>query len=138
MRMPLAAIATVLLVSACGSAGVGTGSIPSPSPTPHRFDVAVSEKDTAATMRVGERLEVVLHAYNGMANWTSPKSSDESILAPVTDTAATAARGVTIAGFLARRAGEANLSANSAPRCSPGQACPMFIAVFSLTVTVTG
>lgn len=88
-------------------------------------------------MRVGQKLEVVLHANSGMANWTSPRSSNVSILVPIVNPAATAARGVTLAGFQALAPGEAEITSNASPKCSPGQACPMYIAVFSVKVTIT-
>src|SRR5260370_17439874 len=78
-------LAAGVLISACGS--VGAGSSPSPSPSassnPMSFDVTVTETTKAASIRVGQKLEVVLHAGNGMNNWTQPRSRDESILAPI-------------------------------------------------------
>jgi hypothetical protein len=138
MRILLGAIAAALVMSACGSVGTGSSFSPTPSTPPNlNFDVAVTEKDTAATMRVGQKLEVVLHANNGMANWSRSKSSDESIVAPIVDPAATAARGVTLAAFQAKSSGQADITAYAGPLCSPGQACPMYVAVFSVRVTVT-
>lgn len=101
------------------------------------FDVTATDTDHAITMRVGQRLEVVLHAPNGMNDWTHPMSNDTSVLSPIVDPAATAARGVTLAAFEAKKPGEVQVSANASPRCSPGQACPMYLAVYSLKVTVT-
>jgi hypothetical protein len=88
-------------------------------------------------MHVGQTLEVVLHARNGMNDWTHPVSSDTSVLSPTVDPAATAARGVTLATFEAKKQGEVQVSANASPRCSPGNACPMYLAVYQLKVTVT-
>ncbi len=135
MKVLLIAMSAALAITACGSAGTGSGTA-SPS-SGVGFDNAVSEKDKTATMRVGQKLEVVLHAYTGMTNWTPPKSSDESILAPIVNPAATAARGVTLAGFKALAPGEAEITSNSSPNCSPGQACPQYIAVYSVKVTIT-
>jgi hypothetical protein len=135
MKVLLLAMSAALVIAACGSAGTGSGS-PSPG-TGVGFDTAVSEKDKTVSMHVGQKLEVVLHAYTGMANWTAPKSSNESILVPIVNPAATAARGVTLAGFKALAPGEAEITSNSSPNCSPGQACPMYIAVYSVKVTVT-
>ncbi len=134
MKVVLVAISAALALTACGSAGTGSGT-PSPG-SGVGFDTAVSEKDKTASMHVGQKLEVVLHAYPGMANWTPPKSSNESILAPVVNTKATAARGVTIAGFQAMAPGEAEITSNSSPNCSPGQACPMYIAAYTVKVTI--
>ena len=136
MRILLVAIATALAISGCGSVGTGPSPIPSTGPNLN-FDVSVSETDKTATMRVGQTLEVVLHANNGMANWSQPKSNDESILAPIVDSAATAARGVTLAAFQARAPGQAGITAYASPLCSPGQACPMYVAAFSVKVSVT-
>ena len=134
-------VATIALLSvACGATGIGSGSNPSPVPTPssgQRVDVTATDTDHAITMRAGQRLAVVLHAPNGMSNWTHPVSSDRSTLAPVVDPAATAARGVTLAAFQATRPGVVDVTATASPLCTPGMACPMYIAVYSLKVTIT-
>ena len=135
MKVLLAAMSAALALAACGTAGTGSGT-PSPG-AGVGFDTAVSEKDKTATMHVGQKLEVVLHADRGMANWNAPKSSDESILVPIVNPAATAVRGVTLAGFKALAPGEVEITSNASPNCSPGQACPMYIAVYSVKVTVT-
>jgi len=130
-------VAAVVLISGCGSAGAAS----SPSPTPSTgsnlgFDVTVTEATRAVSMRVGQKLEVVLHAGNGMNNWTQPKSTDESILTPIVDPAATAVRGVTLAAFQAKAPGHANITALGSPICPSGQACPMYVMLFSVEVTV--
>jgi hypothetical protein len=140
MRLLLLVIAAVVLITGCGSAGAGSGSGPSPSPSTGsslNFDVTVTETTKAASIRVGQKLEVVLHAGNGMANWTQPKSSDESILAPTVNPAATAVRGATLAAFVARAAGQVNITSFASPVCPSAQACPMYVMVFSARVTVT-
>ena len=101
------------------------------------FEVTVTEMDHSATMHVGQRLEVVLHANNGMNSWTHPRSNNESVLAPTVDPAATAARGVTLAAFVANSPGQANITAVGSPVCPSGQPCPMFAILFSVVVTVT-
>src|SRR5258708_4733573 len=115
MRIPFLVLAAAVLISACGS--VGAGSSPSPSPSassnPMSFDVTVTETTKAASIRVGQKFEVVLHAANGMNNWTQPRSSDESILAPIVNPAATALRGVTLAAFQARSQGQVDVHAGS-------------------------
>lgn len=131
--------AAAVLLSGCGAAGSGTGSGPSASPSTSAgsgFDVIVSEKDQTASLHVGQKLEVVLHAGNGMTNWTHPQSSDPTVLAPTVEPAATAVRGVTLAAFQAIAPGQAELTATAGPLCSPGQACPMYVVVYRLTVTV--
>ena len=138
-RFVLAA-ALGLLLSGCGPAGAGSGSNPSPTPSERPgfgYDVTAGDHDKAVTMRVGQKLEIALHAPNGMNNWTHPESSDTSILAPIPDPAATAARGVTLAAFEARKPGQVDVTANASPTCTPGAPCPMYLAVYSLRVTVT-
>jgi hypothetical protein len=134
--VPAALIA--LLLTACGAYGIGTGTNPTPTPSSGlRFDVTATENDHAVTMRAGQRLEVVLHAGRGLNSWTHPESSDSSVLAPIVDPAATSARGVTLAAFEARKVGQTEVTATASPMCTPGQACPMYIALYSLKVTVT-
>ncbi|TMD95666.1 MAG: hypothetical protein E6I72_10525 [Chloroflexi bacterium] len=133
MKRSVFAAAIGLLLSGCGAyAGPAA---PSHSPGAG-FDLVATDTDHAVTMRSGQRLEVVLHAPNGMNNWTHPQSSDTSVLAPIVDPAATAARGVTLAAFQAVKPGQADVTANASPMCSPGSACPMYLAVYSLKVTV--
>ena len=137
MKKLLIVLASALVLTACGSYHIGTGSGPSPSTNPGLgFAVAVSEKDHAATLHVGQKLEVVLHANNGMNNWTQPKSSDASILAAVVNPAATAVRGVTLAAFQALAPGSAQITATAGADCSPGQPCPQYLMVLTITVTV--
>jgi len=100
------------------------------------YDVTATNTDHAVTMQVGQKLEVVLRAAQGMNNWSHPVASDTSVLAPTVDPAATAAIGVTLAAFEAMRPGQVDVTANASPKCSPGQACPMYLAVYSLKVTV--
>jgi hypothetical protein len=139
MRILLVVIAAAVLISGCGSAGTGSNLMP-PSPSPSsnlNFDVTVTETTRTASMRVGQKLEVVLHAGNGMNSWTQPKSSDESILIPIVDPAATAVRGVTLAAFQAKAPGHAQITAYGSPICPSGQPCPMYVMLFSVQVTVT-
>jgi hypothetical protein len=140
MRILLVVIAAAVLISGCGSAGTGSNVISSPSPTTGsnlNFDVTVTETTKAASMRVGQKLEVVLQAGNGMNNWTQPRSSDESILAPIVNPAATAVRGATLAAFQAKAPGQVDVTAYAGPVCPSGQACPMYVMLYSVKVTVT-
>lgn len=131
-------IAAAILISGCGSVGTASqASTPSASSNPMTFDVTATETTQAASMRVGQRLEVVLHAASGTNNWTQPRSSDESVLAPTVNPAATAVRGVTLAAFLAKASGQVNVSAYGSPTCPSGLACPMYVVAFSVRVTVT-
>jgi len=136
MRAVFTIVLAALALSACG--GVGLGATPSPTGTGGMFDLAVSEKDTAATLHTGQKLEVVLHAAPNMANWTDVHSSDPAILKVVVNPAATAARGVTIAAYQAVAKGHAQITATAAPDCKTNMACPQFMAVWSVEVTVTG
>ena len=135
----LAALAGLLL-TACGATGIGTGGNPSPSPSPSsgsRFDLTVTDTDHVVTLRTGQTLEVVLHTGKGLHDWTHPTTSDQLVLLPIVDSAATAARGVTLAAFVAKAAGQAEVTSTASPMCSPGQACPAYVALYSLRVTVT-
>jgi hypothetical protein len=138
IKTVLLAATAGLLLSACGS--VGTAAAPSPTPSSNPgfgFDLVVGEKDHSATLRVGQKLELVLHAYSGMTTWSQVRTSDTSILVPIVNPAATAVRGVTLAAFRAVAPGEAEVTAIATPDCPPGQACPMLAALYRLQVTVT-
>ncbi len=137
----LGAMVAAVILTGCGSVGAGSGSppngsTPSASPSGGQFDVVVSEKNTAVKLRVGQKLEVALHANPNMDNWSLPRSSDYAILAPIVNPAATAVRGVTLAAFQALAPGVVRVTATASPRCSPGQACPMFVQLYALNVEV--
>ena len=131
MLFALAAMA----ISACGAYSAGPGTTPSPSPQ-QGYVVVLTQQDHTATLQVGQKLEVALGAAGGGVSWSHPRSSDEAVLAPTVDPAATAVRGVTLAAFIARSPGRATITATGAPQCSPGQACPMYAVLFSAVVTV--
>lgn len=140
MRHLLLVAAVGLLAVACGTTAAGSG--PSPSPTPSQgtgvgFDVTATEQDHAVSMHVGQKLEVILHTAGGAGFWNHPQSSDTAVLQPIVDPAATAVRGVTLAAFQARSAGVVKVTAVGGPLCAPGQACPMYAVLYSLTVTIT-
>ena len=71
-------VAAAVLIAGCGRVGTGSGPSPTPSASsnPMSFDVTVTETTSAASIRVGQKLEVVLHAGSGMNNWTQPRSSN--------------------------------------------------------------
>jgi hypothetical protein len=128
-----------LTFCACGAVGSGTAPLPSGSPSTGPgpgFDVAVSEKTRTVTVRVGQKLEAVLHANPGMTTWSGVRSSDSSVLAPIVNPAATAVRGVTLAGFQAIAPGTAQITATAGASCSPGQACPQYALLLTIDVTV--
>jgi hypothetical protein len=136
----IAALAASVL-TACGSGNVcacGNYYVPrSPSASPGLgFDAVVTENDKTITITTGQKLEVVLHARQGMTDWTSVRSSDTSVLSPIVNPAATAVRGVTLAAFQALAPGKAEITAVAGAACSPGQACPMYAMLYSVTVTV--
>jgi hypothetical protein len=132
-------LAALLVFSACGHPP-GVVALPPRSPTTNPgagFDVTVTENSHAVTLHVGQTLAVVLHARPGMASWTSVRSSDQSVLSPIVNPAASAVRGVTLAAFRAIATGTARVSATAAPDCSPGQACPAYVMLLTIEVTVT-
>jgi hypothetical protein len=135
-QLPLCALA-VVAISACGAYSVAPAESPSPS-SDRGYAVVLTQQDHSATLQVGQKLEVVLGTPAGGVTWSHPRSSDQAVLAPTVDPAATAVRGVTLAAFIARSPGQATLTANGSPQCSPGQACPMYAVLFSAVVTVTG
>lgn len=143
VRTALVALTAALMLTACGSAGASGGPSPDPCASPGyhpncpTYAVVVTETDTVATIHVGQKLELVLHARSGMTNWSGVRSSDTSVLAPIVNPAATAVRGVTLAAFQAVAPGQAVITATAGAACSPGQACPMFAMLYSVTVTVT-
>jgi hypothetical protein len=136
MKRSVFLAAVAMFAVACGATGSGAN----PSPTPRSglgFDVSVSENEHAVTMHPGQKLEVALHAANGMNAWSHPVSSDPSTLEPTVDPAATAAVGVTLAAFVAHKSGTAQVTANASPKCPPNAACPAYLVVYSLTVAIT-
>lgn len=129
-----------LVLTACGSIGCACAAVVSPTPSTGPglgFDAQVTELDTAITIHTGQRLEVVLHARKGMADWSNVRSSNTSVLSPIVNPAATAVRGVTLAAFQALAPGTSDITATAGAACSPGMACPMFAMLYSVTVTVT-
>ena len=130
----LGCLAAAVLLTACGS--VAAGATPSPNPG-SGFDLVVSDQDTAIAMHAGQTVEVVLHARQAMNNWTGVRSNDSSVLTPIVNPAATAARGVTLAAFKAVAPGHAQISATAAPICGRDQACPQYLIVYSVEVTIT-
>jgi hypothetical protein len=135
MKGSVLAILAMVLV-ACGVYGDPHGPPAIPS-SPTGFDVTVTEKDHAVTMHVGQKIELVLHAGQGMKPWTHPTSSDTAVLTPIVDPGATAVRGVTLAAFKANAKGQVEVTANAGPDCAPNQPCAQFLVVYSLKVTIT-
>ncbi len=134
-RAGLGVVAAALL-AACGAYTMpGAESSPTPS-FGAGFDVTATEKDHAVAMHPGQTLEVVLHGGTVTA-WQQVRSSDERLLRPAVDPAATSARGVTLAAFRAVASGEVTVIAVGTPVCPSGQACPMYAMLYTLKVTIT-
>lgn len=127
-----------LVLSACGALGGGAAQpTSSPSTNPGAgFDVTADESTRSVSLRVGQTLAVVLHARPGMTNWNGVRSSDQTVLTPIVNPAASAARGVTLAAFKAIAPGKARIDASAGPDCSPGMACPAYLMVLTIDVTV--
>lgn len=77
LRPILGAAVAALVLAGCGSVDTRTGGAPTPSSQMLHFDVAVSERNNAATMHVGQKLEVVLHSYD-----RTPKTDPRSVRVP--------------------------------------------------------
>ena len=139
VKTALLAAAAGLLLSACGNytCACAAPTEPSPSVSPGLgFDAVVTENDRAITVRTGQKLEVVLHAKQGMTSWSNVRSSDPSLLQPIVNPAATAVRGVTLAAFQALAPGQVTITATAGAACSSGQACPMYAILYSVSVTI--
>ena len=139
MRSAFVSMLAAAILSGCGASGGGAAPPPSsPSTSPGAgFDVTVTENTHSITLRAGQTLAVVLHARAGMTNWNGVRSSDPSVLAPIVNPAASAARGVTLAAFKAIAPGKAQIDATAGPDCSPGQACPAYLIVLTIEIDVT-
>jgi hypothetical protein len=139
MRILACAIA-VLVLAACGTVTTGGGATP-PAPTPITtppagFDVLVTEHDRAIGVHVGQKILVYLTQHTGMTQWEGVRADDPTVLGP-SPINFMAPRGVTVGGFVALAPGTTQVTSTAGPLCSPGQACPMYAMLFSVTVTVT-
>jgi hypothetical protein len=136
MKRLLGLVVAAVFAFACGPHYMPAMPV-TPSPTGGmQFDVTATEKDQAATMHVGQTLEVVLHGGTHFT-YSQMRSSDPAILEPVVDTGATAVRGVTLGGFQAMTPGQVEVSAVGSPVCPSGAACPMLAMLYTLRVTIT-
>ena len=138
IRTGVAVASAAILLGGCGNGGV-----PNADPTPTApvqaapgFAVVVTENDRAVTVSTGQKIELVLRARSGMTEWSGVDVDNPSVLRAV-PTGILAAKGVTIAGFVAIAPGTATIRATAGPLCSPNQACPQYAALFEVTVTVT-
>jgi hypothetical protein len=134
MRSVFVLALAALIFSACNRL---PGVVAQPPVSPGAgFDVTITESAHTVTLQAGQTLAVVLHARVGMADWMSVQSSDQSVLSPIANPAGSAASGVTLAAFRATAPGTARITASAAPDCSPGQACPAYVMVLTIEVTV--
>jgi hypothetical protein len=138
MKAVFVSMLAALVLGGCGAVGGGAAQpTSSPSTDPGAgLDVIATESTRSVTLHVGQTLAVVLHARPGMTNWNGVRSSDQSVLVPIVNPAAAAARGVTLSAFKAVAAGKAHIDASAGPLCSPGMACPAYLMVLTIEVTV--
>jgi hypothetical protein len=139
MKAVFVLVLAALALTACEA--VGGGAAPPPAgPSTNLgagFDVTVTENTRSVTLRAGQSLAVVLHARPGMNDWNGVRSSNQSVLTPIVNPAATAARGVTLAAFKAVAPGNARIDASAGPACAADQPCPAYLMVLTIDVTVT-
>jgi hypothetical protein len=100
---------------------------------------ALSDADLGRTLQLhrGEVVSVALHESSGFTPWSRPASTDGSVLAPVPDARAAAARGVTLASFQAVGAGSAQIISSASQACAPGSVCPALARGWSVNVVVS-
>jgi hypothetical protein len=103
---------------------------------PGGFEVLVTEHDRAVSVHAGQKVLVALTQRGGMTEWGPIRADDPGVLGPATINFM-APRGLTVAGFVALRAGTTQVTSTAGPQCSPGQPCPQYAMLFSVTVTVT-
>jgi len=122
--------------AACGGHGAGASPSPSGPKAGPAYAVVVTEQDRTATLSVGQKLLVELHARPGMTDWGEVRSSDTSVLIPLTIDVLVP-RGVTVAAFQAVAPGRADVIAIDRLLCSPGQVCHATAVAWTLRVTVS-
>ena len=140
-----AGVIAVVLLAACGTHPEDCGGCPAyitaPAPTPitspgKGFDVLITYSDQEVAVRVGQRIEVALAQQYGMTPWGPITVDQPDVLMPV-PSGIVAPNGITIAAFVARRAGSVSISSTAGPHCEPNQACPAYAMAFLVYVTVT-
>lgn len=132
----IVAAALLLTISGCAAPGIGSGSSTRPTGTPRvDYIASVTEQDHAVTVTTGQRLLLQLHAKPGLTNWNGLRSSDTSLLKPI-PIDVMVPKGVTVAAFIAISPGQVMVTAVASPSCSPAQACPAYVLLYSLHVTV--
>ena len=140
MRLVLAAM-VVAVLAACGSPPCSQSCAGLASPhTPHldrAFDVLVTVQDRAVSAHIGEKIELYLVPPQHMTPWENLRVDDTTVLAPVHMDVVPPQDVATVAGFLAAKAGVANVTAYASPQCAPNEACPAYAMLFEVRVTVT-
>ena len=137
MVKALLVAAALLGLTACGSVALRPAPADSPSAAPAGGS-QVTEADENKTLQfhVGDTFEVVLHAQSGFTPWQNLQPVDRTVLQPMVDTRAAAARGVTLAKFRAAATGRTDLTATASVACSPGAACPALARLWKVTIVV--
>jgi hypothetical protein len=135
----LPVVAVTLLMSACAHGASAAADPPTADPPAASAGILLGNKDNHRVVNVGsgQRVAVALSQNQGMTLWTHPATSDQSVLAPVVDPGATAARGMTLASFQAAGRGTATLSSSSGPSCAPGKPCPHYLLGWSVEIHVS-
>ena len=142
------------LLTACG-AGSQTGTAsdaPGPPRTPSAAAIAsvtrpsnpiqaaitLTNADDGKTVqvKVGQSIHVALKAPDGYKNWEVGVAANVAVLVPAVNPAATAVRGATLAAFKAVGPGQTDVTATSRVDCPPGQACPLIVRAYRVTVVV--
>jgi hypothetical protein len=124
------------MVTGCATPGIGSGSGPKRTGTPPvNYVASAIEQGRPVTVTTGQRLIVTLHAESGMNNWIGLRSSDTSLLKPI-PIDVMVPKGATVAAFQAVSPGQVMVTAVASPACSPAQACPAYVMLYSLQVTV--
>ena len=144
LMRPVVALIVIAMLTACGQnvcttpcAQVGVTPSPYVPTTPDQgFDVLITEHDRAVSLRLGQLVEVYLAQHPGMTRW-SPLRADDPTVLQVISTDRIFPPYATVGTFVARVPGTTNVTATAGPLCSPGQACPAYAALFSVTVTVS-
>ena len=138
----LALVATLALV-ACGAGAPADPAAPSApaasgapassassSSVPAPAQVTLANENGTITMRVGQTFTLALGATQV---WTVQVADQTVLRRLVNDTMVRGAQGI----YQALQAGTTTLSASGRPQCGAGQACPMYIVEFQVTVVVS-
>ncbi|MEK6225034.1 MAG: hypothetical protein AABM40_01930 [Chloroflexota bacterium] len=130
MKARLLAVAFATMVAACGSVA-GPGSDPSPTPE-SSVTVTKADNQQTVTAHVGDHVQIALGED---INWQL-EPPDGRVLVQEPNRNYMLVRG-TQAIWLARSAGRSTIKASGGMNCPSGSLCPMFLAVFSVTVEVS-